>query len=414
MSEGERELRDKAARASAAGESLWRAGVARRAAWLADGLARLSTRDAAFADQLSTIAESAGLSLPMAQWALESTLSAYTAQALESWEQSLPLPNARARRARPGALCVVILAGNVFTAAVRGVALPLLLGIPVLVRPSDDDAAFVQWLTRALHEADAALGESLQWVRFPSRDAALSDLLLAQGDTLVAYGSDSTLQALRARLDPRVGFVGHGHGLGAAFVGAAALQAEDAAREAARALAFDVAAYDQRGCMSPLATWVAIDQPISPEAFAALLFEALLALGQSLPRGPLPLDVASAQLGFRAVGSLCGRLFEGDGCAVSYEAEGPLRISPGHRNVQVLDVASEAALMQVLAPLGVHLKCLGVAGASPAARLASSLPARVAPRICALGRMQLPRLDALQDGVSAWEGLLRYTECDSD
>jgi hypothetical protein len=414
MSEAERELRARAARASATGEALFHAGVARRAAWLAEACARLSPRAAASAADLTRIAESAGLSLPMAQWALETTLAAYTADALTAWAESLPLPNARAVHARPGRLCVVILAGNVFTAAVRGVALPLLLGVPVLVKPSADDAAFVERLARALRESDAGLGESLQYVRFDSSDEALSGLLLAQGDAVVAYGSDSTLQTLRARLDARVGFVGHGHGLGAAFVGRAALQGEEAAREAARALAFDVAAYDQRGCMSPVAAWVQIGQPISPASFSELVFEALAALSQTLPRGPLPLDVASAQLGFRGVGSLRGRLFEGDGYAVSYEADGPLRVSPGYRNLQVLDVADETALAQRLAPLGVHLKCLGVAGTGPAGALASALPARLAPRICALGRMQMPRLDALHDGVSAWEGLVRYTECDLD
>jgi len=133
-----------------------------------------------------------------------------------------------------------------------------------------------------------------------------------------------------------------------------------------------------------------------------------------LPRGPLPIDVASAQLGFRGVAAMRGLLLEGSQHAVCYEADGALRISPGHRNLQLLSVQSTAALCHKLQPLGVHLKCLGVAGLSAAdtGMLVRQLPVRVAPRICALGSMQLPPADSVHDGVAAWEGLLRYVQCD--
>jgi hypothetical protein len=332
--------------------------------------------------------------------------------ALLSWERAIPLPCPRAVRARPGALCAVVLAGNVFTAAVRGVVLPLLLGMPVLAKSAARDDAFVHWLKRALDRVDRDLAAAYQAITFASEDQACTALLLQQADSVIAYGSDATLSAIRAQLRPTQGFVGHGHGLGAAFVDHAVLQTRSDAQAAAQALALDVAAYDQRGCMSPLVAWVASGQPITPEVFSELVFQALGALAQSLPRGPLPFDVASAQLAFRGLAAMRGRLFEGDGFAVAYEADGALRIAPGHRNLQVLDIANADALAPQLAPLGIHLKCLGIAGVLDPAALLQSLPPRMAPRVCALGGMQRPKLDALHDGVSAWEGLVRYSEQD--
>jgi hypothetical protein len=306
----------------------------------------------------------------------------------------------------------VVLAGNVFTAAIRAVTLPLLLGMPVLAKSAGQDSAFVAWLTRALNSADPALGSAFQYVDFSSQQEALTRALFEGADTVVAYGSDATLRAVRAELGADVSFIGHGHGLGAAWIDRGALQDRASAARVAEALALDVAAYDQRGCMSPLLAWVTTGQAVSPAAFSQLVFDALGALARSLPRGPLPLDVAGAQLSFRGIGALRGTLLEGDGYAVAYDGDGPLRVSPGYRNLLLLDLPDAEALPKQLSPLGVHLKCLGLAGVDDVRSVRQALPARVAPRLCAVGRMQEPPLDALQDGLSAWEGLVRYTDSD--
>ncbi|HEX6243964.1 MAG TPA: acyl-CoA reductase [Polyangiales bacterium] len=404
------QLREHKARSVAAGPALWSAGVERRAHWLASALAELSPNGALFAAALAPVARSAGLSEAMVRWALESTLAPYSAEALLAWERAIPLPSPRAVRARPGALCVAVLAGNVFTAAIRAVVLPLLLGMPVLAKCAAQDGAFVEWLARALTRADPELAAAFGYVTFSSEDQTLARALFDGADTVVAYGSDSTLRAIRAELRGDVDFIGHGHGLGAAFIDRGALQDQASAARAAEALALDVAAYDQRGCMSPLLAWVTTGQPVGPEAFARQLFEALGALARELPRGPLPLDVAGAQLAFRGVAALRGTLLEGDGFAVAYEGDGPLRVSPGYRNLLLLDLPNAEALPQRLAPLSVHLRCLGLAGVRDVGRLLAALPARAAPRVCTVGRMQQPPLTALHDGLSAWEGLVRYTD----
>ena len=394
------------------GERLLSASGPRRARWLATAFAHLARPDTELGREArSLLAESSGLSEPMIDWALETAIAPLTYEALCALEASPPPPRPHAARVRPGQLCVVVLAGNVVIGAARAVGWPLLFGWPVLAKASRSDDALARLLEAALAESDPELAPAYRVVTFDGEDEALSTALFEQADAVSVYGSDGTVNAVRAQLGATVSFVGHGHGLGAAFVARPALSSRDAARTAARALALDVAAYDQRGCLSPHVAWVEGGGEVSPEGFAELVHEELALLRTTLPRGPLPPALAGAQLGWRGVGAIRGRLFEGDGFAVSYEERGPLRVSPGHRNLQVLAISGLDALAGKLAPLGVHLKCLGVAGVAPSAVLAR-LPARVAPRICPLGTMQRPPIDALHDGVAAWEGLLRWADCD--
>ncbi|MFT3926357.1 MAG: acyl-CoA reductase [Myxococcales bacterium] len=216
---------------------------------------------------------------------------------------------------------------------------------------------------------------------------------------------------MRGNLGATVSFVPHGHGLGAVFVDKPALASFESAREVARGLALDVAAYDQRGCLSPLVAWVVNGANVGLEEFGELVFAELEALHATLPRGTLPLEIASAQVSWRGVGAMRGRLLEGDGFSVCCEERGALRLTPGYRNLQVLGLASAKDLPAKLAPLGVHLKTLGVAGVHDWDALLSNLPPRLAPRVCDVGSMQTPPLHALHDGLPPWEGLLRWAEC---
>jgi hypothetical protein len=125
----------------------------------------------------------------------------------------------------------------------------------------------------------------------------------------------------------------------------------------------------------------------------------------------LPTEVGAAQLQWRGVAAARGELFERDGYAVSWEGDSPLRLSPGWRNVSVLECGGAADLGRRLTPLGVHLKALAVAGDEPARRaVAQALPSPLAPRISAPGEMQTPPIDALADGASPWTGLVRWIE----
>jgi hypothetical protein len=407
-------VRQLAAEVSRSAAVLHAAGGERRARWLAQAFQQLSRPHGELArDACHVLAQSSGLSKPMVAWALESALAPLTFEALHALEQSPRPPHPRAVRTAPGQLCVVVLAGNVVIGAARAVGWPLLFGWPVLAKASSGDDTLARLLEAALAEGDPELAAAYRSVTYASDHDTLNAALFEQADAVSVYGGDDTVNTIRAQLGATVSFMAHGNGLGVAYVGREALGDRETAQQAARGLALDVAAYDQRGCLSPHTAWVEHGGAISPEDFAELVHAELGVLQQSLPRGPLPLPSASAQLSWRGVGAVRGSLLESDGYAVSFEDNGPLRISPGYRNLQVLASRGLDELPDKLAPLGVHLKSLGYAGCAPEA-LVACLPVRVAPRVCPLGQMQRPPVDALHDGLPAWEGLLRWADCSTD
>ncbi len=381
--------------------------LARAAALLADPETPLG------ADARRLLPSATGLSAPMVDWALRTSLEPVTFDALSTLAHRLA-PSDPRYVAAPPRLVAVVLSGNVFTASVRAVLVPLLLGAPLIAKASSREDLFPRLLARALEEADPGLARSFFVLTFPGGTVDLEDALFAQADVVSVYGHDATLAAVRGRLAGTTRFVPHGHGLGVVHVPAAALIDEDAARRVADAVALDVAAYDQRGCLSPHVVWVERGARIDARAFAALLSRSAFAtLARRLPRGPLPTAAGAAQLQWRGVAAARGELFEGDGWAVSFEGEGPLRLSPGYRNVSVLEHDGVDDLAQRLLPLGVHLKSVGVAGDAAARRaLADALPPPLAPRVCAAGTMQTPPLDALADGDLPAAGLLRLIDLD--
>ena len=411
MSEATLALRALATRVIDAGAVLHEAGGERRAAWLATAFARLARSAGDIgSDTCRLLAESSGLSEPMIAWALETTLGPLTFESLYALEGAPVPPRGRAARARPGRLCAVVLAGNVPVAAARAVGIPLLFGWPVMCKAASDDDVLARLFEAALIESDASLGAAYRVVQFGADDEVQAALRLEQADAVSVYGSDGTLQAIRARVAPTTTFIGHGHGLGAALIARQALEDRDHARVAARGLALDTAAYDQRGCLSPHFAWVERGGEVTPAEFASLVYEELGVLGASLPRGRLPVPAASAQLSWRGIAAMRGSLHEGEGFAVSFEEAGPLRVSSGYRNLQVLSLDDVSQLTQQLAPLGVHLKCLGLAGVRDPSTLLPILPPRVAPRLCAVGHMQRPDGHAAQDGLAPWDGLVRWTD----
>ena len=350
--------------------------------------------------------ESTGLSLPMIAWALSTTFERAGRDALLEAARRLTAPPGTV--AAPGRLAVLVLAGNVFTACVQPISLALLARTPLLVKASSKDDALPRLFHEALSDAHPVLGDACAVVTFPGGTEALEAPLLTRADVVSAYGGDATLASIRARLRAGTHFVAHGNGLGVGVVPALADGA--ASRAAADAFALDVAAYDQRGCMSPHAIFVERGA-VDGAAFASHLADALRRLATELPRGALPTDVGAAQLQWRGVAAVRGALIEGDGWAVSHEPADAFRVSPGWRNVVVHDAPTRDDFLRAVTPLGVHLKTIGVAG-DPIA-IANALPPPLAPRVCEAGEMQKPSLLSYADGRAPWEGLQRFIEIDA-
>ncbi len=202
----------------------------------------------------STLPESTGLTLPMVAWALSATFQrAGEEELLEAARRMAPPPSTLSAPAR---LSVLVLAGNVFTACVQPWSLALIARAPLLVKASSRDDVLPRLFHAALTEVDPELADACAVVSFPGGTPELESVLLTRADVVSAYGSDATLGSIRTRLRATTTFVPHGNGVSLCFVPAAMLESDEVARRAADAVALDVAAYDQRGCLSPHAVAV--------------------------------------------------------------------------------------------------------------------------------------------------------------
>lgn len=392
----------------AAGPGLRALGIERRARALAAAAAALASPDTSHGQRARELMPaSAGLSAEMVDWALRTSLEPITANTL----LALASRAHASHRGQPvlPRLVSVLLAGNVFTAALRPMILPLLVGAPVLCKASSRDHAFPQLFLAALRDMDIEVGAAAGVVSFPGDAVPLARALFARSDVAVVYGSDETVQAMRALLPATTRLVEHGHGVSAAYAGASALSSMDIAMAAARALALDTAAYDQRGCLSPHVILARRGCAVSPSALAALVHDALSELEHSLPRGPVPADVGAAQMQWRGVIAVQGELHAGASHAVAYLDSGALRLGPGWRNLLVQGCDGPEDTATRLGGVGVHLKAVGVA-CDHAERdaLVAALPTPLCPRVCPVGRMQTPPLDGFSEGGDELHDLLRW------
>ena len=370
-----------------------------RAAWLAASAELLLQRAS---PQSAALAQSTGLSAPMVSWAAQTTLGTIEEDALRALGT-----RAAGSGAAPIAMLSVILAGNVFTASVRGLMVPLLLGVPVLVKSSSQETMFPRMLRDALRHLDRRLGAALDVVAFERGDLEQEAELVASAEAVAVYGSDQTVASIGARCGEKR-LIPHGHGISAAYCGRDALT-EARIGDTISGLSLDICAYDQRGCLSPQVVFVEATADCPALAFAErLATEGLEPISRTLPRGALPLPVGAAQAQWRGTAEVEGTLVQGETYGICVHTAGPIRWSPGYRNVTVIPVEDLAHAFLAMEPFAASLKCIGTDSASRRhveSQLAKSRTLQA--YACNLGHMQTPPLDAPADGKPVWYGLLR-------
>lgn len=270
----------------------------------------------------------------------------------------------------------VVLSANVFTASSRALALALASSPRVVVRPSRREPVFAELLLRAL---DDIPGEG--------------ELVLAEGiapeagDHVHAYGRDATLRTIQSTLPAGVSLWGHGTGLGVAAVG------EGDVGAAAEAVAADVVAFDQRGCLSPRIALVAGGEDAAVE-FGRSLAAALKRYLQDVPLGEVDAAERASLRSYVQTIAVVGRTFGEPGALVGVDlSPRALLIADAPRCVHVVHVRRAEDASALLAPIAAKVAALGGTGS-----LADSLSVVVPlARRSALGAMQRPPLDGPVD-----------------
>jgi hypothetical protein len=161
-------------------------------------------------------------------------------------------------------------------------------------------------------------------------------------------------------------------------------------RLAAEAIARDVVAFDQRGCLSARILWV--DGSVRAAAFARALAAALE--GSPVARGALTVDERGEARRWMESIRFAGELWDGPSFAVGLMASPAPCLPPPGRHVHIALFDSAADLRAAIAELAPFVTTIGVDAASEGAVDASLVPhARVVP----LGTMQRPPLDGPVD-----------------
>ncbi|CAN5658945.1 hypothetical protein BH23GEM11_BH23GEM11_18980 [soil metagenome] len=243
-------------------------------------------------------------------------------------------PGIRGERIRvvPPRLLVQVGAGNVpgtgATALLRG----LLVGAPTLLKPGTGDLALPELLARAIQEESAELADGLAVVTWPGGEGSeLERLALARAERVVVYGGEEAVAGVRAATGPLTPLVVYGPRVSAGLVLRDATGSDTVVRHAAAA----VAAYAQRGCVSPHLVWVQEGGARTAAEWAEALASALAAevsgdrTGTARDPGTLEIRGRMRALAdaaeFSAASGSGDRVFGGPGAGfmVLYEAEHP-------------------------------------------------------------------------------------------
>jgi len=338
----------------------------------------LDPQDPVRAEALERLPESSGLSSAVSRVVLDQMAADWTEERLRrllATELGDPCPldtlvergGDRSLAIGP-ALCVQIAAGGVPGVGVTALVRSLLVKGPTLLKPGRDDALLPALYARALSEVDPDLAESLAVVYWPGESTGHLDAALARAEVVVAYGSNATVAAVRARAPVTARFVAYHHRVSVGLVGRDALTDANLA-PLARDIAWAASAYDQRGCVSPRVVYVEEGGACSPAELADHLARAMEDVEARWPTGALDTGDASKLQQARGTAELMaasagGRVHHGGSSpwTVWWAPDDVTPIPTAGRFVVVRPVADASALAAELGALGPHLQTVGFAG----------------------------------------------------
>lgn len=332
-----------------------------------------------------------------------------------------PTPKGGAVRAFGPDLLVHSWAGNVPALSLWSLVCGLLVKAPSIGKLASAEPLFAGWFARLLAEVHPPLADCLAVVWWSGAGgetgvgAEGADVLYAEADTVLAYGGNQALDALRRRLPVTTRFLPHGHKLGFGMVAATALDTLQAPAVARRA-AWDVMRYDQQGCYSPHVFYVERGAPVPPRAFADYLAAELANLQRRFARRALALEEGAAvakwqqTVEWSAEDLLIGPVDAPWRVAYSDSLQ-PLAPTALYRTIAVVGVDCLEAVVPVVAAQRAFLQTAGIAAGPEALyRLAGLLGAVGVTRISAIGAMGKPEAGWHHDGRFNLIDLVRMAE----
>ena len=361
-----------------------------------------------------------GYSRPMVREGLPALLKPFRREGLLALlEAELGDPTALDGSEAGTRLTTHILAGNIPAVPAESLVHALLVKSASLVKASSGDPLFPALFAQTLAEVDPDLAASVAVVWWKGGQGELEREALAACDAVIAYGSDATIESVRALAPPGVRLITYGHRMSFAAVGREALRRATLDSQAAKA-AWDIGFFDQQGCVSPHAVYVERGGEATPLRFAEALAREMQRLEERLPRGRLAAGEAAAIQQARATWELrqaAGEgisLFQSQGSTawtVVYEESVSLQASCLNRVVRVVPIDDLSSLPDAVRPMSRYLQSAGLAvSRERLGPLASALAGAGVTRVCDIGRMQHPPAVWPHDGRPNLLGLATWVD----
>ncbi len=310
-------------------------------------------------------------------------------------------------------------AGNVPGLPVWSLVCGLLVKAGNIGKLPSAEPLFAGLFARLLAEVHPPLADCMAVVWWKGGDPQASAALLAQADTVLAYGGTDAIEQIRAQLPATTRFLPYGHKLGFGMIGGAALDPQRGP-VLARLAAHDIVRYEQQGCYSPHVFYVERGGKVSPREFAQYLAGELASLQRRFPRRVLALDDAVGIAGWRQACELqslatSGAELIGDEAApwcVAYAQQAqPLAPSAGNRTIQVAAVDRLDDVIGLIERHAAYLQSVGLATTpGDLFRLSQQLGRAGVTRICAIGAMTAPEAGWHHDGRFNLLDLVRIAE----
>jgi hypothetical protein len=320
-----------------------------------------------------------------------------------AWEAALagldPDDTSRRVDGRPPRRVGIVCSGNVYTAPLEWTVALVARGVDVVLKPASGHEVVVEAIAHAIEAGVAAAARADDGVRRGGRvavrcwhggDVDAERAALAGCDAVMGFGGAASMAAIGERmgvLTPAPIWLPFGPKAGVAVI-------ERLDAHAARALAWDHALHDGRGCMSPAAV---LAVHVHLDAFGRAMAELAARCPPGRGGGASALTPAegAAIRSRTALARVCGGVW-GDGTVLALPLA-HLQLTALPRVAVVHAVPSVESALDTLAPLRASIGTLATDRPDLVATAwGQGLPA---PRVCATGEMQRPPFARLHDGV---------------
>ncbi|MDD4889081.1 MAG: acyl-CoA reductase [Phycisphaerae bacterium] len=321
---------------------------------------------------------------------------------------------------RPPRVIGHVLARNAPAPAVQSIFCGLLTGSGQIVKAPLYDRRFAGLLVDSIAAVSPRLRKRMRILCWLGSLEELNAALAVACDTIVAFGHGETMESWRriiASANPACQLVAHGPRTSVEIVELAG--ETNRWTELAERIAFDVAMYEQQGCLSPQQVFLCCEEASDGHdvsrcrGFAAVLGDALEAKARRWrppERSIWSLTairrareahrmgrIADPSHGPWLPDELCGPANRFDWTLLSTLGPSP-QLGPGGRTVFLTRVASAAAAVEAIEPLAPFIQ--GVAVEARDATVAQILRDRLhIPYVCKPGELQRPPFGWRNDGV---------------